>query len=306
MTSPSHQVLLYYKYVPIANAATYVEEHRALCQRLDLLGRIIIAEEGINGTVSGTFDATQQYIAEMQADPRFADMEFKIDPADSHVFPKLSIKLRDEIVSLHLGGDDIKPYDVTAPRLKPAEFLAAMQDPEVIVLDGRNNYESDLGRFKDAICPDLDNFRDFPAWIRENLADAKEKKILTYCTGGIRCEKLSGFLLKEGFKDVAQLHGGIVTYGKDENVKGRDFEGQCYVFDQRIAVEVNNTETRAVISTCKRCGDACERYVNCGWKPCNAQTFLCFSCEEKHGKFCSDEHQIALSEKNSEICEIIS
>ncbi len=288
-TDSPYRVLLYYKYVRLADPVAFTAEHRALCEELGLLGRILIAEEGINGSVSGTTAATEAYIAALRADARFADMDFKIDPADGHVFPKLAVRAREEIVALDLGEDDLFPGETTGKRLSPAEFHALMAAVDVIVLDGRNDYESALGHFKGALCPPLGNFRDFPAWIRQNLADAKDRRILTYCTGGIRCEKLSGFLVREGFRDVYQLEGGIVTYGKDETVRGRDFDGQCYVFDQRIAVEVNRTETRAVVATCLSCGQPSERYVNCAWKPCNAQVFLCPDCESGKGRFCGEK-----------------
>lgn len=284
-----YQVLLYYKYVRLSDPEAYRDEHLALCQQLCLRGRIIVAEEGINGTISGDLEATEAYMEAMRADPRTQDMVFKIDPAESHTFPKLSIKVRPEIVSLGLGTEDVSPQEVSGARLAPDEFKRAMQDEDVIVLDGRNDYESALGRFRGAICPDVKNFRDFPQWIRSNLAGAKDKKLLTYCTGGIRCEKLSAFLIKEGFKDVSQLDGGIVSYGKDESVRGEGFDGQCYVFDERIAVEVNHVEDDAkIVSTCLRCGQPSARYVNCGFPPCNDQVFLCEGCEEAHGKFCSD------------------
>ncbi len=282
------QVLLYYKYVRIDDSDDFMNAHRELCERLGLLGRILIAEEGINGTVSGETAATEEYMASMHADPQFADMEFKIDPADAHVFPKLLIKVREEIVTIDLGNDDVNPNETTGKRLSPAEFLAAMQEEDVIVLDGRNDYESALGRFKGAVCPEVEHFREFPDWIREHLADAKDKKILTYCTGGIRCEKLSGFLLKEGFEDVSQLDGGIVTYGKDEEVQGANFDGQCYVFDQRIGVEVNRSGGKEIIARCKHCGEPSERYVNCAHKPCNAQTFICEKCEASFGRYCGE------------------
>ena len=282
----SYQVLLYYKYTHIAEPETYRTEQLALCQRLNLLGRIIVATEGINGTVSGTIEETQAYIEALRSDARTADIGIKIDAADGHCFPKLSIKVRDEIVSLNLGSDDVNPNEVTGTRLSPAEFKAAMENDDVIVLDGRNDYESALGRFRGALCPEVGNFREFPDWIRTHLKDAKDKKILTYCTGGIRCEKLSGFLIQEGFKDVSQLEGGIVTYGKDETVRGDGFEGQCYVFDQRIGVDV--AEGVAPVSVCLRCHQPSTRYVNCGFPPCNDQVFLCRECQELAGKFCSD------------------
>ena len=285
------QVLLYYKYFRIDDPAAYREEHVALCERLGLRGRIIVAEEGINGTVSGELAATQAYMEAMHADPRTADLWFKVDPADGHAFPKLSIKVRDEIVSLNLGEDDLDPNELSGKRLSPVEFKRAMEEEDVIVLDGRNDYESALGRFKGAVCPELRNFRDFPEWIRENLADAKDKKLLTYCTGGIRCEKLSGFLLKEGFKDVSQLEGGIVTYGRDQEVRGEGFEGKCYVFDQRIAVPID--ESAPPVSACLRCGEPSDRYVNCAYPPCNDQVFLCETCEGAEGRFCSDECRTA-------------
>jgi UPF0176 protein len=284
-----YQVLLYYKYVQLDDPEAYRAEHLALCQQLGLLGRIIVAEEGINGTVSGTAEATIAYMEAMHADPRMRDVVFKIDPSEGHAFPKLSIKVRAEIVSLGLGNEDVSPPEQTGTRLSPDEFKRAMQQGDAIVLDGRNAYESALGHFRGALCPDVKNFRDFPQWIRSNLADAKDKKLLTYCTGGIRCEKLSAFLIREGFKDVSQLEGGIVSYGKDQNVRGEGFEGQCYVFDQRIAVDVNQIEDDAkVVSTCLRCGQASARYVNCGFPPCNDQVFLCEACEQDHGRFCSD------------------
>jgi UPF0176 protein len=287
-TESLFRVLLYYKYVRIADPVGFTTEHRALCAELGLLGRILIAGEGINGTVSGSVAATEAYMAALHGDARFADMSFKIDPAEGHVFPKLAVRAREEIVALGLGEDDLFPGETTGKRLSPSEFHAMMARDDVIVLDGRNDYESALGHFKGAVCPPLGNFRDFPGWIRANLAKAKNRKILTYCTGGIRCEKLSGFLVEEGFRDVYQLEGGIVTYGKDETVRGEDFEGQCYVFDQRIAVEVNRTPTRKVISRCLHCGKPSERYVNCAWKPCNAQVFLCPECEETTGRYCGE------------------
>ncbi|MCP4847709.1 MAG: rhodanese-related sulfurtransferase [Verrucomicrobiaceae bacterium] len=288
MPEPFH-ILLYYLYRPIDNPSEFAARQQALCQDLGLHGRIIVAGEGINGTVSGESDATDQYIKAMQADSCNAEMVFKVDPAPGHAFKKLSVKVRPELVTLQLAAEeDIDPTDLTGRRLLPADFHAAMKEEGALVLDGRNKYESDLGHFKDAVCPDVENFRDFPEWIRKNLSHAKERPILTYCTGGIRCEKLSGFLLQEGFKNVTQLDGGIVTYGKDPEVKGRDFQGQCYVFDSRIGVTVNSANP-SVVATCRDCGQPSERYVNCAWKPCNCRIFLCSSCEEEAGRSCSDQ-----------------
>ncbi|NLT72181.1 MAG: rhodanese-related sulfurtransferase [Verrucomicrobiaceae bacterium] len=284
-----HQVLLYYRYTSIADPAAYHAAHRALCESLELRGRIIIGHEGINGTVSGTVENTNRYRAALEADPLLAGIEFKIDPTDGHVFPKLSIKVRDEIVTLGLPDEaDIDPNALTGGRLSPVEFYEAMQEEDVVVIDGRNDYEAELGRFKNAICPPLRSFRDFPDWLRDKLPDLRGRKILTYCTGGIRCEKLSGFLRREGLDEVYQLDGGIVTYGKDPEVRGRDFEGLCYVFDERIGVEVNHTETRRIITRCRVCGSVESRYGNCRWPDCNEQIFVCPPCRESHGLFCGE------------------
>ncbi len=285
-----YQVLLYYRYCPLTEAESYTEEHRKFCEELDLRGRILIGNEGLNGTVSGKTPQTERYMEVLRDDPRTAGIEFKVDPAEDHVFPKLSVKFRPEIVTLGLSeAEDINPEELTGKRLSPKEWLEALQNEDVVILDGRNDYESALGRFAGALCPDVGNFRDFPQWIREHMAHLKDRKILTYCTGGIRCEKLSGFLLQEGFHDVSQLEGGIVTYGKDPEAQGREFEGLCYVFDERIAVEVNHTETHTIISHCSKCGEPSARYRNCAWPDCNRQFFLCERCEEQLGRFCSTE-----------------
>lgn len=309
MSAPPFEVLLYYRYVAIPDPVAYMHEQRALCEGLGLRGRILVGDEGINGTVSGPVGATRAYREAMSADPLTSDIAWKIDPADDHVFPKLSIKVRHEIVGLGLRPeDDIDPNTVTGERLEPKEFYEAMQDPDAILLDARNNYETDLGRFKGAICPGITNFRDFPAWFEEHAEEFRGKKILTYCTGGIRCEKLSGYLRKTGCEDVYQLEGGIVRYGKDPEVQGRDFEGLCYVFDQRVGVEVNSTETRCLISHCTRCGTPEPKYRNCQWPVCNAQIFVCEAClEQEEGIYCDDHcrslHHAALAEAAStEVC----
>lgn len=285
------EVLLFYRYAPIADPEALVASTRDLCEELDLLGRILIAAEGINGTVSGEVENTRAFIDRFRTDPIAEDIEFKIEPADGHAFKRLSVKLRDEIVTLGLAEDqDVDPNKTTGKRLSPPEFLRALEeaDDDVVILDGRNGYESALGHFRGALCPDVEHFRDFPNWIRENMSHLTDKKVLTYCTGGIRCEKLSGLLINEGFRDVSQLEGGIINYGQDEEARGKHFEGKCYVFDSRIATGVNSTETRSVVSSCDHCGQSCDRYVNCGYPPCNDQFFCCEFCEEKVGRFCSD------------------
>lgn len=288
--SSPFQVLLYYLYTSIENPKSYMLEHRSVCEELGLLGRIIIGKEGINGTVSGTIENCQKYVEYMHNDSRTEKTEFKIDPVEDHLFPRLSIKAREEIVTLGLGKDDFSPLETTAEHLSAEEWYEAMQDPNSVLVDIRNDYEHKLGHFKGAILPEVRNFRDTPEWICQNRHLFEGKKVMTYCTGGIRCEKFSGFLMREGFKDVVQLDGGIVKYSKDEQTRGKDFEGQMYVFDKRIGIPVNY-ENPSVIAHCHCCNEPCERYVNCANKACNAQHFLCESCQSETERFCSDECQ---------------
>jgi UPF0176 protein len=286
--SEKMRVLLYYKYVPIDDPESFKDEHLKLCKDIGLLGRIIVAPEGINGTVSGTFKQTQVYMDHLKADPRFADMVFKIDEVEGHTFKKMFVRHKKELVTWRFE-EDVNPNQLSGKRLSPKEFYEALQDEDVIVIDGRNDYEYEIGHFKGAIKPDVKASRDFPKWVRENLSEFKDKKVLTYCTGGIRCEKFSGFLLQEGFKDVSQLEGGIVTYGKDPEVQGRFWNGKCYVFDERISVPINRTEEDVVISSCYYCGKTEDRYVNCANPECNKQHVCCTDCEVKHKRSCSKE-----------------
>ena len=226
----------------------------------------------------------------MKADSRFEDMVFKIDEADGHAFKKMHVRPRNEIVTLRLE-DDINPNEITGKYLEPKEFYEAMQDHNTIVIDARNDYEYDLGHFKGAIRPDIKTFRDLPDWIRENKEQLEGKKILTYCTGGIRCEKFSGWLVKEGFEDVSQLHGGIVTYGKDPEAQGRLWNGQCYVFDERISVPVNQVE-HVIVGKDHFTGDPCERYVNCANPECNKQILCSEENEHKYLRGCTHECRV--------------
>lgn len=282
-----YRILLYYKYVRIEDHEGFAKEHLQFCKDLGVKGRILVSNEGINGTLSGTFEQTQIYMETMHANPLFSEMEFKIDEAPEHAFKKLFVRAKKEIVTFRLE-DDVNPNEVTGKHLSPQEFYEDLQKEDVIIIDARNDYEYDLGHFRGAIRPDVQAFRDFPAWVRENLIEYKDKKILTYCTGGIRCEKFSGFLIKEGFQDVSQLHGGIVTYGKDPEVQGKLFDGKCYVFDERIAVPINQTED-VIVGKCYHCGKPEDRYVNCANPSCNLQHFCCTDCEETYMRSCSDE-----------------
>ncbi|MEK5205490.1 oxygen-dependent tRNA uridine(34) hydroxylase TrhO [Psychrobacillus sp. FSL H8-0510] len=287
MDTNAYRVLLYYKYVPIEDPVTFAQEHLAACKEIGLKGRILVSDEGINGTCSGTFEQTEAYMNMMKADERFADMVYKIDEAEGHAFKKMHVRPKKEIV--HLGlVDDINPNEITGQYLSPKEFFEQMQAEDTVVIDARNDYEFDLGHFRGAIRPEIRNFRDLPDWMIENKEMFEGKKVLTYCTGGIRCEKFSGWLVREGFEGVGQLHGGIATYAKDPEVRGQLWDGQMYVFDERIAVPVNQVE-HVVVGKDHFTGEPCERYVNCANPDCNDKILCSEENEHKYLRSCSDE-----------------
>ena len=289
-----YRVLLYYKYVTIDDPETFAAEHLKFCKEHHLKGRILVSTEGINGTLSGTKEDTDKYIEHMHADSRFADLTFKIDEAESHAFKKMHVRPRREIVALDLE-EDINPREITGKYYSPKEFKAALEDENTVILDARNDYEYDLGHFRGAIRPDITRFRDLPEWVRNNKEQLDGKNIVTYCTGGIRCEKFSGWLVKEGFENVGQLHGGIATYGKDPETKGLYWDGKMYVFDERISVDVNQID-KTVIGKDHFYGTPCERYINCANPECNKQILVSEENEEKYLGACS--YDCAKHERN--------
>ncbi|HIW38327.1 MAG TPA: rhodanese-related sulfurtransferase [Candidatus Jeotgalicoccus stercoravium] len=282
-----YRVLLYYHYVDVEDPETFAAEHLRFCKDLGLKGRILVATEGINGTVSGDYEQTERYMEYMKAHPLFKDMVFKIDEADSHAFKKMFVRPRPELVNLSLDKD-IDPRNQTGEYLSPEEFYEQMQREDTVVLDVRNIYEYDVGHFRGAIKPEVETFRDTPEWVRNNRHLFEGKKILTYCTGGIRCEKFSGWLKEEGFDNVAQLHGGVATYSKDPVAKGQLWDGQMYVFDERLTVPINQVE-HVVVGKDHYDGTPCERYINCANPECNAQILASEENQAYHLGGCSME-----------------
>ena len=280
------QVLLYYYYTFIDNKEQYLEKHKDFCAEIDVKGRIIISSEGLNGTISGSKENCKKYMDFIREDNRFKNIQFKIDDCKKHLFPKMSIKLRPEIVSLKV--DNLEPDKKTGVHLSPSEFKNMMlQEKDAIILDVRSNYEHSMGKFKNAHTFDIDNFRELPEKIKDsNLLNNKEKKIMTYCTGGIKCEKASALLLKYGFKNVYQLNGGIINYSQKED--GFNFDGECYVFDSRQSIPVNNVNP-CIITKCYICDDASTDITNCRYTICNRQTVICKKCSIKFDGFCCIE-----------------
>lgn len=271
-TPKEYLVLLYYCFTQIENPEEFREEHHLWCLANRLNGRIIIASEGLNGTVSGSRQDCEAYMAYVKADKRFEKIDFKVEVSNKQAFTKLHVRTKAEIV--HADLPNIKPWERTGIHLEPAEFKKIKDNEDVVVVDFRSNYEHSVGKFKNAVTLDIENFRDFPDKVSE-LEKYKNKKIITYCTGGIKCEKASAYLLENGFENVYQLHGGIIKYGIEEG--GEDFEGKCYVFDNRIVVDVNSVNPK-VVSTCYVCGTVSDRMVNCANSVCNNHVPICEKC----------------------------
>lgn len=286
-------VLLFYKYVPIADPVQFMNDHRALCERLGIKGRFIVATEGLNGTCEGTPEAVNEYIKELTSDPRFATMHIKYSPGTGNSFPKLKIKVRPEIVTLGLGVDDIDPNAMTGTHLKPEELHQWFENGEDFeIIDMRNDYEHAVGHFPNSILPPLKNFRDLPKEL-PNLAHLKDKKVLTVCTGGVRCEKASGYLKQQGFQDVYQLDGGMVTYM--EKFPGKNFNGAMYSFDGRNVIDYDG-QSHEIIGRCKKCGNKTEQYMDCKNNSCHGQFLYCADCFNKDGKmYCGDRCDMHLN-----------
>ncbi|MBU3662447.1 MAG: rhodanese-related sulfurtransferase [Bacteroidetes bacterium] len=275
-------VLAYYFYTPIFDAEDYVQHHLKYCRQLGLTGRIYVATEGINGTICGTPQQCSVYMDDLQSDPRFEGVSFKIDPAETNAFNRLHVRLKKEIVNSGLAT--VNPIRRTGKHLHGKEFQKLMKREDVVVVDVRSNYETRLGKFKNALTFDIETFREFPSKIKE-LEQYKDKKVVTYCTGGIKCEKASAYLIESGFKDVYQLHDGIIGYAKETG--GKDFDGVLYVFDGRVTVPINEVNP-TVISKCKKCNEPCARNLNCANVDCNEQFVMCEACAIEMEGCCSE------------------
>jgi UPF0176 protein len=265
-------VILFYKYVEIADPPGFTAAQRELCTQLGLKGRVLIAAEGINGTLAGPHGAIDRYMEALKKDTRFSDIAFKFSAGDAATFPKLVVKVRKEIVTLNAG-------DLTPDRdnqLTPAAWKEQMEtDPNAVVLDVRNRYESDAGRFENAIACQIEHFRELPGYV-EQLAPLKEKHLLIYCTGGVRCEKASALLRRHGFLHIHQLEGGIVSY--QEQFGNEHWLGECFVFDQRMTVRVEQGLRQ--VGRCAHRGDVTSRFVNCLHDPCHKLFLLSERAEQ--------------------------
>lgn len=265
-----YEVILYYKFNPIEDPETFCEEHKQFCKDLGIKGRIYVNEEGINGTVGGTPEQVETYKEHLTSIPGFDGIDFKTDTSEYVPFPKLKCKVRPELVSIHKEGVD---PDDGGKYLEPDEWREVLEnEDDYVLIDVRNDYESKIGHFEGALTPEVENFYEFPEWLEQVENEiSKDKKVLMYCTGGIRCEKFSVLMKEKGWDDVNQLHGGILRYGKEEG--GKHYKGKCFVFDDRLVVPVNEDNLEP-IAYCEITGKPADTYINCANMECN-KLFVC-------------------------------
>lgn len=275
------KILLYYKFAPLADPEAIRLWQKTLCEKLNLTGRILISKHGINGTVGGDLDDLKAYVKATKELAAFKGTAFKWSEGSRESFPKLSVKVRPELVGF--GAPDELEVDENGvvgggKHLKPEELheLVEKYGDDVVFFDGRNAYEAKVGKFKNAVVPDVRTSRDFIKEIEDpKYDDIKDKPVVTYCTGGIRCEILSSMMKKRGFKDVYQMDGGIVKYGEKYGDKGL-WEGSLYVFDGRMGVKFS--EDAEDIGICVHCGGKTSNYENCANMACNDLVLICKDC----------------------------
>ena len=277
------KVILFYAFTPLKDPEAVKVWQRNLCKSLNLTGRIIVSPHGINGTLGGNMSDLKKYVKESKTYADFNKIAFKWSDGTGKDFPKLSVKVRPELVAFVYpdeikvdengvvnGGVHLKPYEV--------DKLVAERGDEVVFFDGRNAYEAKVGKFKNAVVPNVESSRDFVNEIESGKYDhLKEQAIVTYCTGGIRCEVLSAVMKNRGFKEVYQIDGGIFTYGQ----KFRDeshWEGSLYTFDNRMSIEFSEKSKK--IAICEKCNASAYRFYDCPKVPCNSLNLLCENCAE--------------------------
>jgi predicted sulfurtransferase len=276
------KIVLFYCYTYFEYPERILKWQRQICQNLGLTGRIIIAHEGINGTVAGSDQAIETYKSILRKHPQLADMDIKESAGDQSCFPRMRIVVKNEIVNL--GLKETARIENTGVHLTPEQThtLLTNRPQDLVILDTRNKCESAIGLFTDAIKADIEHFRDLPAYIDQHIDLFKDKEVLMYCTGGVRCERATAYLKELGVsKEVYQIEGGIHRYV--EQYPDGHFRGKNYVFDGRIAVRVNDD----VLGTCYTCSAPCDEYTNCLNAKCNRHYIACKNCLEQYVNCCS-------------------
>lgn len=296
------KILLYYKFTPIKDPQAVMLWQKTLCEGLNLRGRILLSEHGINGTVGGDIEDLKKYAKATKQFLGFKGMVFKWSEGGRDDFPRLSVKVKPEIVAFDAASElkvDEKGVVNGGKHLKPEQVheLVEERGDDVVFFDGRNSYEAKIGKFKNAVVPDTRTSRDFIRELESGKYDElKDKPVVTYCTGGIRCEILSSLMKNRGFKEVYQIDGGIVKYGEKYGDDGL-WEGSLHVFDDRMKVEFSDhTKT---VGECIHCNGPTNNYENCALASCNDLVLICLFCKQKpellyHCDACREEVTVAI------------
>ena len=290
------KVILYYGFTPLSDLEAVRLWQRELCERLELKGRILLSTHGINGTLGGGMSALATYISRTKEYPGFKKIDFKWSDGTGHDFPRLRVRVRDEIVTFGAPGElevDDRGVVGGGVRLKPREVneLVEERGDDVVFFDARNAFEAKIGRFKNAVVPEVKATRDFVGEFDSGKFDhLKNRPIVTYCTGGVRCEVLSSVMKKRGFHEVYQLDGGIVRYGEEFGDKGL-WEGSLYLFDSRMNHEFSDESK--TLGQCERCFSPTSKFYNCANLACRKLILLCATCKADNvSTNCSPQHQL--------------
>lgn len=238
-----------YKFASLEDCATMQVPLRMLCRKNKVYGTLLLAQEGINGTIAGPREGIDAILQWLRSDPRLSDLEHKESYAHEQPFYRLKVRLKREIVTM--GLPEVNPAECVGTYVEPEAWDELIGDPDVLLIDTRNDYEVEIGTFKGAVDPKITHFREFPDYIRDHYDPKKHKKIAMFCTGGIRCEKASSFMLGEGFEEVYHLKGGILKYLERTSEEGSKWDGECFVFDERVAVD--HSLNRGQYDMCRGC-----------------------------------------------------
>ncbi len=289
-----------YHFSRLTNYAALRAPLQTLCDKLGIKGTILLASEGINGTVAGTDPAISELLEFLRSDPRLSGLDHKESRAGTMPFYRMKVRLKKEIVTM--GVDGIDPNDVVGTYVEPKDWNDLISDPDVILIDTRNDYEVEIGTFKGAVNPDTQTFREFPEWVENNREAITKPKVAMFCTGGIRCEKASAFMKQNGFDDVYHLKGGILKYLETQPEEQSLWEGDCFVFDQRVAVTHGLKE-----SDYDQCY-ACRYPITEADKnsPLYIKGVACHRChesmtDEQKARFKERQKQIELAKKRGEV-----